>query len=232
MEKYHREPWARVPGGIDDQRGAAAAGLRELEAALEGERRDGVRWRLAAGHHPFASLALPLRTPELDRLLAKPLRSSSAVFAGHDHTMQFLRWPSSADGGPRPPVVVSGGGSDVGSGDRVNASAVAPGSSFHPQGGDALFARKRGFADCVVTREELRCDLVGGDGAVLFTAVVPAKRRAPPPPPPPPKKVEDEEGEKKPLPAAPDAANAETAAATPPPHSPPTPVVEPEEEKP
>ena len=264
VEKYRREAWARVPGGIRDQSGAAAAGLRELEAAIGRERRAGTRWRLAVGHHPFASLAAPLRTPELDPLLARPLRHSSAVFSGHDHTMQFLRWPrvaaagssagSSAgdgedDGAPssRPPLVISGGGSDVGGRDDVNVSAVAPGSSFHPRGADAFFARRRGFADCVVTAAELRCDFVGGDGGVMFSAVVAAgeeerRQRGPPTPPPPPTTQKEEE---KPLPlpqqpAAPDAAAAsgsETTAATtpppPPPHSPPAaPVVvaEPQQE--
>jgi len=232
VKKYHKESWARVPGGIRDQKGAALAGLRELEASIEREKREGMKWRLAVAHHPFASLASPLRTPELDHLLARPLRSSSVVFAGHDHTMQFLRWPAVAPAAAardeksnerfRPPVIVSGGGSEVGGADRVNSSAVSAGSIFFPAGTDAFFARRRGFADCVVTREELRCDLVGADGAVLFTAVVPSgeekRKRAPPPPPPPPQA----------------AAGAGAAAGTPTPHSPPddTRVVsEPEEEE-
>ena len=229
VEKYRREAWARVPGGVSGQRGAAEAGLLELGAALERERAAGTRWRLAVGHHPFASLASPLRTPELDSLLAEPLRHSSAVFAGHDHTLQFLRWPRAPEGQARPPVLISGGGSDVYGRDDVNASAVAPGSSFFAGdaggGADAFFARRRGFADCVVTALELRCDLVSGDGEVLFSAVVPAGQQGAPQTSPPP-----------PSPAAPDAAaapsDAETAAATttPPPRSPPAPdVVELEE---
>lgn len=246
VEKYRREAWARVPGGIRDQRRAAQAGLLELEAALERERAAGTSWRLAVGHHPFASLASPLRTPELDPLLARPLRHSSAVFAGHDHTLQFLRWPNGGNGeggaggetgtstGRRPPLVISGGGSDVGGRDDVNVSAVSPRSAFFPQGTDAFFARRRGFADCVVTASELRCDLVGGDGRVMFSAVVPAGGEEEAKPPSPPRQQQQPA-------ASPDAAAAagseETAAAAtkttpPPPHSPPAaPVVAEEDEK-
>ena len=233
VEKYRKEAWSRVPGGVADQKGAAEAGLLELEASLAREKADGVTWIFAVGHHPFASLASPLRTPELDPLLAGPLRHSSAVFAGHDHTLQFLRWPNPGrDGGKRrPPIIISGGGSDVGGSDAVNNSAVAPGSSFASVGGtDAFFARRRGFADCVVTKRELRCDLIGGDGTVLFSAVVPVGQRGSPPSSPPSTPLPSNPPSPSPSPLPPPQ-DAETAS-PPPPHSPPaTPVVAEPEEK-
>ena len=157
IEKYRDAEWARHPGGLADQFEGAPAAAAALAADLRASR---AGWKFVVSHHPPSSLAVGARGDDV----AAPLREATsgakvaAILSGHDHLLSWLARPAAGT----PPVLISGGGSDVDKTAILNATAAAG-----TPGVDVWMALESGFADCVVRRRCGECTFVGVGGREL-----------------------------------------------------------------
>ena len=157
IEKYRDAEWSRHPGGLADQFEGAPAAAAALAADLRGSR---AGWKFVVSHHPPSSPAAGARGDDV----AAPLRAATsgakvaAILSGHDHLLSWMARPAAGT----PPLIISGGGSDIDKTTVLNTTAAAG-----TQGVDWWMAVESGFADCVVRRRGGECVFVGVGGREL-----------------------------------------------------------------
>lgn len=158
VEHYRQAEWARHPGGLADEFDGAPAAAEAAGAAV---RSSHAAWRFIVSHHPPSSLADGARGDDL----AAPLRAVTrdgrvaAILSGHDHVLAWNARPAART----PPIIISGGGSDIDKSATFNATAAT---------GDAWMGIESGFADCVVRRRAGECTFVGVGGKELYRFVL------------------------------------------------------------
>ena len=160
VASYRAAPWAGHPAGLAAQFDAAPAAVDALAKELASSP---AAWKFVVSHHPPASAVAGGRGDDLAAPLLAATAASvppvTAILSGHDHVLAWLGRPAAGT----PPIIISGGGSDVERAPKPNATA-----SRGARGADWFLAGESGFADCTVTAARGRCAFVGVGGGRRF----------------------------------------------------------------